>query len=113
MRREVHPQTATEVPTVTDGVPPDPDVQARVVSNQVRAARDWNETAQDLVINNIVNENQEVRESRQQVLVLALVVLVLLVVGSVYAYRTYSHDRFVEQQRTEATNTPYRPETIR
>jgi hypothetical protein len=113
MKKVVQPPAVAQVPTITDGAPPDPDIQARVVSNQVRSARDWNDTAQDIVINNIVNENQNVRDSRREILVLAILVLVLLVAGSFYAYRNYIQDSFVEQQRVEATNTPYRPETIR
>jgi hypothetical protein len=113
MKRVSHPPAVSEVPTITDGEPPDRDVQARVVSNQVRAARDWSDTAQDLVINNIVNENQGIRESRREILVLAGLVLVLLILGSIYTYRNYVQDNFAERESIEASNTPYRPETIR
>ena len=91
---------------------PAPEVQARVVSNQVRAARDWNSTAQDIVAGNIINENQERRDSRKELLVLACVVLIVLVAGSIYTYRTHAQDRFIAQQRVEAAKTPYRPETL-
>jgi hypothetical protein len=84
-----------------------------MVSNQVRAARDWNETAEDIVVNNIINENQGVRDSRRELLVLVCLVLVLLVAGSIYTYRAYTNDRFVAQERAEADNTPYRPGTVR
>lgn len=113
MKQASPPPAVSEVPTITDGEPPDPGVQSRVVSNQVRSARDWNDTAQDIVINNIVNENQSVRDSRRELLLLAVLVLVLLIAGSVYAYRAYDQNEFIERERIEANNTPYRPETIR
>jgi hypothetical protein len=113
MKPATHPPTISEVPTITDGTPPEPEMQSRVVSNQVRSARDWNDAAQDIVINNIVNEKQDIRDSRRQILVLAALALVLLVLGSIYTYRNYIQDRFIEREQIEASNTPYRPETIR
>ena len=113
MEPRTHPPSISEVPTISDGDPPPKDVQARVVSNQVQAARAWNDTAQDIVVNNVINENFERRESRRELLILLCLALILLVVGSVYAYRNYTRDRFVDRQEVEATNTPYRPETVR
>lgn len=113
MKSEVRPPAVAQVPSIDDGQPPDPAVQARVVSNQVRAARDWNDTAQDIVVSNIINENQEKRDSRRELLVLAILVIILLIVGTAYTYRNYTQDRFIAQQQREAANTPYRPETVR
>jgi hypothetical protein len=108
-----HPPAANEVPSIDDGEPPDPEIQRRMVSNQVHAAQAWNDTAQDIVINNIVNENAERRESRRELIVLACLVLILLIVGSVYTYQVRTQDRFIANEREAGANTPYRPETIR
>jgi hypothetical protein len=101
-----------EMPTL-DGAPPPADVQQQVVSNQVRSARDWNDTAQDIVLNNIVNENDQARQTRWQMVALVMVVLVLLIFGSWWTYNNIMHDRFVERERGEAARTPYTPETVR
>ena len=113
MKRTTLPPAVTQTPTITSGEEPPVEIQARMVSNQVRSARDWNDTAQDLVINNIINENQDVRDSRRELLILACLVLVLLVAGSIYTYRTYASDQFIAQERAQGTETPYRPETVR
>jgi hypothetical protein len=102
-----------QVPTLSDGYPPDPDIQEQVVSNQVRAANQWEDTERDMVISDIINERDARDDSRRQALVLALVTLFLLIAGIAWTYNSIQHDRMVNTQRAAAVQTPYTPETIR
>ena len=109
MRRQ---PVISQVPTL-DGAPPPLDVQEKVVNNQVHSSRAWNDTAQDIVLNNIINENEEVRDTRWKIIAGVLVVLALFFYGSWWTYNAYAHDRFVAQERAAGEKTPYTPETIR
>jgi hypothetical protein len=102
-----------QVPTVSDGYPPDLDIQEQVVSNQVRAAAQWDDTERDMVLSDIINERDAKEDSRRQALILALVTLFLFIVGLAWTYNSIQHDRLVNSQRAAATQTPYTPETIR
>ena len=102
-----------QVPTLSDGFPPDLDIQEQVVSNQVRAAAQWNDTERDMVMSDIINERDAERESRRQALVLALVTLLLFVMGLAWTYNSVQHDRLVASEKAAAVQTPYTPETIR
>lgn len=107
------PPSISEGPTINNGAPPNPALQARVTSNQVHSQLAWNDTAQDIVVNNIINENQGRRDSRRELVVLLCLALVLLIAGSIYTYRNLNQDRFVASERAAAISTPYRPETVR
>lgn len=112
MRMFRRPPAIGTIPTI-DGTPPDPDVQEQVVANQVRAAQAWRDTADDLAINNMVNAREQQRETRWEVVVLAVLVVILFFCGLWYTYTNYTHDRAVAAQRSAAQQTPYTPETIR
>ena len=82
MRLFGQPPAIGRVPTIGDGEPPPPDVQEQVVSNQVRNAEQWRDTAGDLVLNNIINERESERETRWEVLAVALLAILILILGS-------------------------------
>lgn len=105
------PAVAT-VPTIDDGRAPEPAVQQQVMENQNRAAALWNETERDIAIANIVNEREEIRETRWQMVVLALLAVILLVAGSIYTYNNVQRDRLYAQERNAAIEKPYTPEAI-
>jgi hypothetical protein len=113
MRPSRRASAAAKMPTISDGQPPDPEIQQQVLQNQARTAAQWNDTARDMVISNIVNERERVRETRWELITLAVLGVILLVLGSIYTYNNYVRDRFVEDQRAAAESTPYRPETTR
>jgi hypothetical protein len=112
MRRMRSQPAISQVPTL-DGDPPSLEVQEKVVDNQVQSSRAWNDTAQDIVLNNIINENEEVRDTRWQIIAVVMVVLALFLYGSWWTYNAYAHDRFVAHERAAGERTPYTPETIR
>lgn len=102
-----------QVPTLSDGYPPDPDIQEQVVSNQVKAATQWDDTERDMALSDIINERDSREDSRRQALVLALVTLVLFIVGLAWTYNSLKHDRLVSSEKAASVQTPYTPETIR
>lgn len=107
------PPVIGEVPTLGDGEPPDPDIQEQVVSNQVKSAAQWNDTAQDIVMNNIINEREDRRETRWHIVAMCMVALIVLLWGSWYTYANYTHDRVLAAQEQASQEKPYTPETIR
>jgi hypothetical protein len=113
MRKYPRAPTVGQVPTLSDGLPPDLDIQEQVVSNQVRAAGQWDDTAQDMVLSDIINEREEVREIRWETLAIAVVTLVLLIAGIIWTYNSVQQDRLLASEKAAGTRTPYTPETIR
>jgi len=107
------PPAVGQVPTLSDGEPPDLDVQEQVVANQVKAATQWNDTAQDMVLSNIINEREADRETRWQIYAGIAVILLVFLIGLVWNYNNKQHDRLVAYEKAAAVQTPYTPETIR
>lgn len=98
------------VPTIRDGAPPHPDLQERVVENQVRTASRWDDTAVDMTVADMVNAEDNVRQTRQQIVVVALICLLVFMLGSWWTYNNYLHDRLFAQEKARAAQTPYVPE---
>ena len=113
MRIFRRPPAIGTVPTISDGLPPDPDVQEQVVSNQVKAVSQWNDTSYDMALSNIINERDEERQARWQALAGVGVALLVLLIGIIWTQNAIQHDRLVASQRAAAAQTPYTPETIR
>ena len=108
-----HPPAIGTVPTVGDGAPPSPDVQEQVVTNQVRTAAQWNETAQDMALSNLINEREQVRQTHWLVLAVGLIAILVCLFGLRWTYNDYMHDRLIASERAASQQTPYTPETIR
>ncbi len=107
------PPSIGSVPTLTDGAPPDPDIQEQVVTNQVRSASQWNDTDHDMVLSNIINEREDRRQTRWEILALVALTIILFICGSIWTYNSIQHDRLFASEKAAGQQTPYTPETIR
>ena len=105
------PAIAT-VPTIDEGKPPEPALQREVLKNQNRTAEMWSDTERDIVVANIVNEGEEIRDTWRQIAVLAVLALVLLLAGIVYTNRNTQHDRLLAQERAAGAEMPYAPQAV-
>jgi hypothetical protein len=101
------------VPTLADGLPPDPDIQEQVVTNQVRAASQWDATEDDISYSNIVNEREDQRQARWEILALGALTLLLFLYGTIWTYNSIQHDRLFAAEKEAGQQTPYVPENIR
>ena len=112
MGTQSKPIATNTVPTLTDGQPPAPEIRDNVVRNQTRTAMQWHDTAEDMVLGDIIREREEVRQSHWQMVVLTLVVIAVLVLGSIWTYNNVIRDRMTESNRTAGNEMPFQPETI-
>jgi hypothetical protein len=108
-----HPPSIGAVPTLADGAPPPPDVQEQVVTNQVRTATQWNDTAEDIAVSNLINEREQVRQTHWLVFAVGVIAVLVCVFGIWWTYNSRMHDRLLASERAAAQQTPYTPETIR
>src|SRR6266480_3507838 len=93
------PAIAT-TPTIEEGRPAEPGLQRQVLKNQHETAEMWSDTERDIAIANIVNEREEIRETRREIVVIAILAIILFVFGSIYTYRSTQHDRLLAQERS-------------
>ena len=94
-------------------MPPDPDIQEQVVTNQVRAANLWDATADDIVIINVINEREDQRQARWEILALGALTLLLFLYGTIWTYNSIQHDKLFAAEKEAGVQTPYTPENIR
>lgn len=87
-------------------------VRDQTIRNQARAAAQWSDTAEDMVINDLIREREQIRDSRWQIAVLATLAVAILIVGSIWTYRNVMRDRATEFNRNAGAAQPYQPESI-
>ena len=92
--------------------PQETPIRDQVIRNQTRAAVAWSDTAEDMVLNDLIREREQIRDSRWQIAVLAALAVIILIVGSVWTYRNVMHDRATDFNRAAAESNPFQPESI-
>ena len=92
--------------------PNETPLRDQVIRNQTRAAAAWSDTAEDMVLNDLIREREQIRDSRWQIAVLTALAVIVLIVGSIWTYRNVMHDRATAFNKAAAEAQPYQPEGI-
>ena len=106
------PPAAQATPVLPSDLPPDPSLKEQVVRNQARTAIQWSDTTADLAVNNIINERDQIQETRWHILVMGLLAILLAIYGSWWTYNSLINDRALAAQRSAASERPYQPQSV-
>lgn len=91
----------------------DPQVDTRtlneqILTHQMRAAAQWETTADDLLRNDHVRARDAAEQTRRSIVVVSVLAVLLFVAGMIWTAQNVRHDRFIDQERAAAAPLPYR-----